>query len=284
MKFLKITLTILGLTFMATPITHAQNNMAAEFDVMSFNIRYGTAKDGDNHWKFRKNQLLQLLKVTSPAVIGLQEVLKFQLDEIMAMLPEYEMIGVSREGNWEDEFSAILYNAKEFSPKKTNTYWLSDTPEVPSKGWGNDIMRIVSWAELKHIASDKSFYFYNAHFDHISQVSREKGSGQLLNVIKKRDHAYPVVITGDFNAGEDNEAIKMLNKGGYADAFRVLHPNEALVGTFNGFTGVSDQDKIDFVFVGKNIEVKKSTIDRSNINGKYPSDHYPVTASIKLID
>ncbi|MBT5187752.1 MAG: endonuclease/exonuclease/phosphatase family protein [Kordiimonadaceae bacterium] len=284
MKFFKTSLAFVFLTIMATPMTHAQNNTSAQFDVMSFNIRYGTAKDGDNHWKYRKGQLLQLLKDKSPAVIGLQEVLKFQLDEIMETLPEYEMIGVSREGNWQDEFSAILYNADQFSPKKTNTYWLSDTPEVPSKGWGNDIMRIVSWAELKHIASDKSFYFYNAHFDHISQESREKGAEQLLNVIKERDHDYPVVITGDFNAGEDNQAIKILNRGGYTDAFRVLHPEETLVGTFNGFTGVSNQDKIDFVFIGKDIEVIKSTIDRSNINGKYPSDHYPVTATIKLKD
>lgn len=253
-----------------------------EIDIMSFNIRYGTANDGDNHWNFRKEQLLALLKSSSPDIIGLQEVLKFQLDEIMSSLPAYNMIGVSRKGNFKDEFSAILYKKSDFIPRKSNTYWLSDSPEVPSKGWGNEIMRIVTWAEFKHIKSDRSFYIYNAHFDHISQPSRERGAAQLINTIKARDHKYPVIITGDFNAGEDNPAIKNLKDNGFDDAFRMRNPTETTVGTFNGFKGINDGDKIDYVFVGEDLQVLDATIDRSNEDGKYPSDHYPVTAAVKL--
>ena len=198
-KIMKFMIQVLAMILMSFSTVNSQQT-AVELDVMSFNIRYGTAKDGDNHWKHRKDQLLELLSSSSPDIIGLQEVLKFQLDEIMDHLPDYAMIGVSREGNWQDEFSAILYKKSKFNPKKTNTYWLSDTPQTPSKGWGNDIMRIVSWAEFKHIKSDRSFYFYNAHFDHISQTSREKGAAQLIKIINNRDHDYPVIITGDFNA------------------------------------------------------------------------------------
>ncbi|MBT5074466.1 MAG: endonuclease/exonuclease/phosphatase family protein [Kordiimonadaceae bacterium] len=280
---MNFTAKLLAIMLLSFSMASAQDTNP-EIDVMSFNIRYGTAKDGDNHWKFRKDQLLELLKSSAPDIIGLQEVLKFQLDEIMTTLPAYAMIGVSREGNFEDEFSAILYKKSDFVARKTNTYWLSDTPEIPSKGWGNDIMRIVSWAEFKHIKSDKSFYHYNAHFDHISQLSREKGAEQLANIIKDRDLQYPVIITGDFNAGEDNQAIINLKDSGFDDAYRVLNPNESTVGTFNGFNGENDGDKIDYVFVGNGIQVLEATIDQSNIDGKYPSDHFPVTTKVKLLD
>lgn len=280
---MNLTLKLLAIILLTLSSAIAQDTNP-EIDVMSFNIRYGTANDGDNHWNLRSAQLLELLKSSSPDILGLQEVLKFQLDEIMATLPDYAMIGVSREGNWQDEFSAILYRSDTFSPKKTNTYWLSDTPEIPSKGWGNEIMRIVTWAEFKHIKSDRSFYIYNAHFDHRSQPSREKGVDQLVNIIKMRDHNYPVIITGDFNAGEDNRAIINLKNNGFDDAYRVLNPNETTVGTFNGFNGTNDGDKIDYVFVGQSLQVLEASIDRSNSDGKYPSDHYPVTAKVKLLD
>lgn len=262
----------------------AQTTASVTLDIMSFNIRYGTADDGDNSWQYRNAQLIELIRESSPDLIGFQEVLKFQLDELMAALPGYSMIGISREGNWEDEFSAIFYKKSILSPRKTNTYWLSDTPEKPSKGWGNDIMRIVTWAEFKHIQSDRSFYLFNAHFDHISQPSRLKGAKQLIDRITHRDHPHPVIITGDFNAGEDNEAINVIKSAGFTDAYRAKYPDETVVGTFNGFTGENEGDKIDYVFVNDHIEVLEATIDRSNINGRYPSDHYPVTAKIKLLN
>lgn len=258
------------------------NGLADEINVMSFNIRYGTADDGANSWKYRKDMLLGYLQRQDMDLIGLQEVLKFQLDEIMDALPGYEMIGVSRLGNFEDEFSAILYKKSRFIPKKTDTYWLSDTSGVPSNGWGNDIFRIVTWAEFKDVQDDKSFYLYNAHFDHRSQISREKGAEQLIEQINTRDHGYPVVITGDFNAGESNAAIRHILSNGIIDTFRVIHPNETIVGTFNGFTGDNSGEKIDHVFVGAGIDINDAKIDTFNINGKYPSDHYPVTANITL--
>ncbi len=261
-----------------------QKTPPATLDIMSFNIRYGTANDGENSWPYRNVQLIEMIRKSSPDLIGFQEVLKFQLDELMAALPDYAMIGVSREGNWEDEFSAIFYKKSILSPRKTNTYWLSDTPEMPSKGWGNEIMRIVTWAEFKHIPSNRLFYLFNAHFDHISQPSRLKGARQLINRVNDRDHPYPVIITGDFNAGEENEAIKGIKSAGFNDTYRKMHPNEAVVGTFNGFTGENEGEKIDYVFVNDHIEVLEANIDRSNINGRYPSDHYPVTTKIKLLN
>jgi len=241
---------LLAIMLLSLSMASAQDTKA-KIEVMSFNIRYDTAKYGDNHWNLRKAHLLQLLKSSLPDIIGHQEVLKFQLDEIMGILADYAMVGVSREGNWQDEFSAILYKKSDFIPRKTNTYWLSDTPEIPSKGWGNNIMRIITWAEFKHLKSAKSFYHYNAHFNHIFQVSRIKGAQQLIKIIKSRDHQYPVLITGDFNAGENNQAIITLENNGFGDAYRVLNPDETLVGTFNGFKGTNDGDKIDYVLSAK---------------------------------
>lgn len=256
----------------------------ANLSIMSFNIRYGTAYDGNDSWQYRKGHVFELLKQASPDIIGFQEVLKFQLDELQSALPEYAVIGISRKGNWEDEFSAIFYKKTILAPRKTNTYWLSDTPEVPSNGWGNDILRIVTWAEFKHLPSDQSFYLYNAHFDHISQISRLKGAQQLAGTIKKRDHPYPVIITGDFNAGEENPAIEVIKSAGFADTFRAKHPMAMNVGTFNEFKGINTGDKIDYVFTGDGIEVQNADIDRTNKNGVYPSDHYPVTAKVKLLN
>ncbi len=268
----------------STSASLAQTVMEPLVSVMSFNIRYGTANDGENHWNNRKAQVIEYLKSSDSDLIGLQEVLKFQLDEITDALPGYGFIGVSREGNWEDEFSAILYKKEEFIPRKTNTYWLSDTPERPSKGWGNDIMRIVTWAELKHIRSDRSLYLYNAHFDHRSQDSREKGALQLLNAITARDHKYPVIVTGDFNAGESNPAIETLKNGGLIDTFRKINTEAREVGTFNGFKGDNSGEKIDYVFADDTLDVIDAAIDRTNHQGKYPSDHYPVTAIVQVKD
>ncbi len=270
-------LSTLLISFMVYNGVLASKSSASKLKVMTFNIRYGTADDGDNKWENRKDIFFDVLKNQKADIIGLQEALKFQLDEIKARFPEYEQLGVGREdGKTKGEYSAILYLKKKFKADSTGYFWFSDTPEVPdSRSWGNNVTRICTWVLLKEISTGKSFYYYNLHIDHESQNSREKSAGLLL---KRIDGKKNVIITGDFNAGENNRAVKEIIEGGFEDSFRVLHPNEKDVNTYHAFKGTLTGDKIDYIFIRGTFKVNKAEIIRYNKEGKYPSDHFPVTA------
>ena len=256
---------------------------AAPLTVMTFNIRYGTANDGDNHWLKRREQLFALLRDQQPDVIGLQEALNGQIEEILQAVPGYAYVGVGRsDGRRAGEYAAILYRTARLHVRRSDTFWFSDTPGVvKSTSWGNQIERICTWAYFED-REGPAFYAYNVHLDHLSQPSRERSVALLLARIGARDPRAPVVVTGDFNAGEDNPAAVAM-RGSFHDSFRVLHPGATEVGTFNGFKpGQTAGDKIDFVFVEPGVEVLDAAIVRSSLDGRYPSDHFPVTARIRL--
>ena len=264
---------------------------ASEIDAMSFNIRYGSANDGVNKWSARKELVFDVIRNHSPDVVGLQEALRFQIDEIIAAVPGYIMIGKGRDGGEKGEYSAVLYKKNRFECAASGTFWLSDTPEIPSKTWGNTCIRICTWTRLSDRKSKKSFYFYNTHLDHQSQPSREKSARLIAQRIEARKHKDPFVLTGDFNVGEDNPVVMYL-KGKSAsddqmpllmmDTFRMLHPDETPVGTFNGFKGNVDGAKIDYIFVPPGVDVSNAQILRPPKGGRCPSDHFPVTAKLRF--
>jgi endonuclease/exonuclease/phosphatase family metal-dependent hydrolase len=267
--------------------------------VMSFNIRYGTANDGENHWTNRRDMLFKLLRTEDLDLIGLQEALRFQIDEILAAVPGYAVVGVGRDdGKAAGEMSAILYRTARFHVAESGTFWFSDTPEVPgSKSWGNRITRIASWARFVD-RDGSAFTHYNLHLDHESQPSREKSTTLLLQRITTRPVASePVIVTGDFNVGESNPALHVLvgpagpagtPAGGappppFIDTFRAVHRDEKEVGTFTSFVfGQTKGDKIDYVLVQPGTTVLDAAIVRTAEGRRYPSDHLPVTARIQL--
>ena len=256
---------------------------AAPLTVMSFNIRYGTANDGDNHWLKRRDQLFDLLREQHPDVVGLQEALHGQIEEILQAVPGYDYVGVGRsDGRRAGEYAAILFKSSRLRVRRSDTFWFSDTPGVvKSTSWGNQIERICTWAYVED-REGPSFYLYNVHLDHQSQPSREKSVALLLERIKARDPKAPAVVTGDFNAGEANPAAQAM-LAGFRDSFRVLHSDTTEAGTFNGFKlGQTGGEKIDFVFVEPGTEVLAAEIVRTSRDGRYPSDHFPVTARIRL--
>ena len=265
--------------------------MADEVDVMSFNIRYGTAGDGANKWDARKDLVSDVIRNNSPDVLGLQEALRFQIDEIRKSLPAYGEIGEGREGGELGEYSAVLYNRKRFDVDSFGTFWLSDTPDEPSKHWGNVCIRICTWVRLIDRKTKAGLYLYNTHLDHKSQPSRERSVRLISQRIRQRQHNDPFVLTGDFNAGEDNPAILYL-KGGdvvdkqipllMVDSFRLLHSKEKTVGTFNGFKGVTNGAKIDYIFVQPGVDVISAEILRPPSGKPCPSDHFPVTAKLRF--
>lgn len=266
----------------------AKGSDDAALRVMSFNVRYGTADDGDDSWPLRRDLVMRTIADFGPTVLGVQEALRFQLDEIADAFPGFGEVGVGRDDGAEaGEYAAILYDTGRLELLDSGTFWLSDTPEVvASTSWGNGITRIVTWARFRDMegADDgATFYVFNAHWDHESQPSRLRSAGLMLERIAGRDPLDPVLVTGDFNAGESNAAFRALLDGDdLRDTFRALHPEATATGTFNGFTGERSGDKIDAVLVSPDWMVTEATIVRSNDDGRYPSDHFPVTAVVRL--
>jgi endonuclease/exonuclease/phosphatase family metal-dependent hydrolase len=270
----------------------------AALRVMTFNIRYGTANDGPNHWSKRRELVFGVLRDHRPDVVGLQEALRFQIDEIRQALPEYGEIGVGRDdGKTAGEYSAILYRHGRLEVLEQGTFWLSATPEVPgSRSWGNSIPRICTWARLADKASGRRFYLYNTHLDHQSQPAREQGAELIARRMGQRTHSDPIILTGDMNSGEDNVVIRYLRGELKAvpskkepcatvpplvDTFRLLHPEALQVGTFNGFEGKRDGPKIDYILVSPQWKVLEASIIHDNTDRRYPSDHFPVMAVVQ---
>lgn len=252
--------------------------------VMSFNLRYGTANDGENSWIHRNHLVMKVFEERDADIVGVQEALQFQLDEIIALYPHYAVIGVGRvDAKTKGEYSAILYRSDRFIVDASGTFWLSDTPEtVASTSWGNSITRICTWTRLIDRESEDAVYVFNTHFDHQSQASREQSSRLIGQRIADRKHDDPVVLMGDFNAGESNPAITALTKTGLVHTYRAEFPDATEVGTFNRFNGDSSGEMIDHIFVSAQLEIRSADIDRLHESGRYPSDHYPVWATLNL--
>jgi endonuclease/exonuclease/phosphatase family metal-dependent hydrolase len=271
-----------------------------ELTLMCFNIRYDNPADGQDRWDQRTPLVIDTIREHDPDVVGLQEALQHQLQDLLEALPEYAHVGVGRDdGKSGGEYSAILYRKSRLMPASSGTFWLSDTPEAPgSKSWGNRVIRICTWTHLRDQQSGQSFWIYNTHLDHDSQNAREEGVKLIARRIAERQpkeqagSREPAFLMGDFNAGEENPAT-MYIKGrvqtgldpapiAMVDTFRALHPDEAEVGTFHRFRGTPGRDKIDYIFAEPDITVRSAEIIRKNDNGRYPSDHFPLIAKVVL--
>ncbi len=289
------TLTVFLSLMMATPST-AQD--ALDVRVMSFNIRYGTAKDGENHWQKRRDLVFELLRQEKCDVLALQEVLRFQMDELLAALPDYAAVGVGRDdGKAGGEHAAILYRKSRFEALENATFWLSETPEMPgSKSWGSAHTRICTWARLRSKASGKGFLVFNVHLDNKSRASRIH-SAQLIaeRIDAVSDGSDPVILAGDFNAAEDSQPMMFLRgevpavdssrllQAPWVDTFRARHPDTQPAGTFNGFVGDRDGAKIDYILTrSRRAYVREAYILDWQKRGRYPSDHFPVVAHLVL--
>lgn len=257
--------------------------------VMSFNLRYINSGDqGEKTWIARRDQVGQIIREDKADIIGLQEAFRQMLDDVKARVPGYEEIGVGREdGKAQGEYAAILVRKDRFNVLESGTFWLSDTPEIPNSAtWKNRVTRICTWAKLQEKDGNKVVYFYNTHLDHESQEAREKGVGLILDKVSALEPGTPVVITGDFNAAEANPAILKVKetKGGMVDTWREAHAHVPVSesGTMSLFTGALDTDKIDYIFVPAGARLIDSEIIRKNENGNYPSDHYPLRATVEF--
>jgi endonuclease/exonuclease/phosphatase family metal-dependent hydrolase len=260
------------------------------FRVMSFNVRNSNAPDGDNAWPKRIDLFFDTVTRFGPDVIGFQEVLAVQHDEIKRRLSGYEFSGVARDdGKRKGEWSLVGYRKERFAPVASGDFWLSETPTiVGSKSWDAALTRLCSWVRLREKATGQEFVFANTHFDHKGVIARQEASRVLSKQLSEIAKGVPAILVGDFNITEDNPAYAVLVRPdtpgaiAWIDAYRTLHsmraPDEA---SFHGFKGGATGSRIDFIFHTPHFVATASEVDRSNRDGRFPSDHYAVTAVLK---
>lgn len=269
------------------------DRQVGDFVVATFNIRYGTANDGDDHWNLRRDSCIQAILRLDGDIVGLQEALAFQIDEIRAALPGHTVVGAGRaDGRSAGEHCAIIVRDAAFEIVAHETFWFSDTPSVPgSRSFGNSIPRICTWATLRSRTCGTAIRVFNVHFDHQSQPSRERSAQQLISQIGRATEDMRVMVLGDFNAGPSNPAFRALVEAPVecavarplSDTWRISHPDDAEpAGTFHAFRGEPSGPRIDAVLVDQGWTVRAVAIDRRQVGGRWPSDHFPVVARLRI--
>ncbi len=251
--------------------------------VASFNLRYGTADDGPNRWELRREFALDVVAELDAHVLALQEALDFQLAELRARFPNYRQLGQHRGGGSKDEFSGLLVDVERLEVEAWGELWLSPTPHVlGSKGWDAALPRMAVWARLRDRVGDGRFVALGTHFDHRGGEARLESAKLLAAVAREQsgDFELPVVLMGDLNAGESSAPCEALREAGFVDSFRVLHPDAPQAGTFSAFRDERDGAKIDYVWVTASWRVLEAEIARPRRDGRCPSDHDPVVATL----
>lgn len=252
-----------------------------DLDVMSYNLRYGTALDGPNAWPFRSESAIAVIADRRPDVVGLQEVLSFQRAALTEALEDYEAFGVGRDADGGGEQCTVLYLRDRLRLLDGGTFWLSDEPARPgSKGWDASLPRICTWVVFE-AADGARFTVFNTHFDHRGPRARLESARLLARRVAQRSGSGPALVIGDLNAGEDSAPIGVLLSE-LLDTFRAVHPGARDVGTAHGFKGRTDGAKIDYVLATVGVEVLGAEIVRERPGGRLPSDHYPVTATVRM--
>ena len=258
-----------------------------EFKVVSFNIRYGTAKDGDNVWPRRRHLVLETIREAAPDLIGTQEAQWFQVKFLCDNLKDYAQISRSRRKDPSDERCAILYRKSRFTPLAMGHFMLSDQPLVHgSRSWGSALPRITTWVRLRDKQNGRVFLFANTHYDYRSEKARQESWTVLREQLTDCARGRPIVLAGDFNQDltslEDRPAEAVCARRlGLEDTWSAATATDRGTGTYHGFKGSETGGRIDGVFAHREFAVLSAAIDRWQKDNRYPSDHFPVEAVLQ---
>ena len=268
------------LIFIFAETLHAQ-----PLTFITYNIRYDNPDDGDDAWEVRKSWLANQIRFYEPDVLGIQEGLHQQVVYLHSELTQYDYTGVGRDdGKEKGEYSAIFYNKTKLDLLKSGTFWLSKTPEKPSKGWDANIVRICTYALFQNKNSKKIFFVFNTHFDHKGTEARKNSALLIIEKINQLNTLnYPVILMGDFNAQPDDEPVKIIKEKMKDTRDVSISPPFGPEGTANGFEFDKPVTKrIDYIFTKGKISVSKYAILSDAKNLHYPSDHLPVYSQITI--
>ncbi len=257
--------------------------------VMSFNIRLDVESDGENRWDARKEKVAALMNYYEPDFIGAQEVQHHQLQYLLSTLKNYRSAGVGRDdGKTGGEYSCILYNHRRVEPVRQSTFWLSATPDSVSRGWDAACHRVCTYGLFKIKSTGQLCWVFNTHFDHVGEVARASSARLIIERIQSlnRGYGYPVVLTGDFNAQPGDEPVKYI--ASYMTNCRQVSLQNPYgpADTWNAFRfDQQPEGCIDYIFIApaSKWKVHKFATITDSYNQKYPSDHFPVMATLELI-
>lgn len=274
MKYILALLTAFILTF----------GQAQSLKLMTYNIRLDIDSDGENNWSNRKEFFTSQMQFYEPDIFGIQEAKPNQAIDIASVLSQYNNIGIGRDGLGQGESSNIFYKKERFKVLQNNTFWLSETPDVISKGWDAAFNRVCTYALFKDLKTKKSFWVFNTHLDHMGDLARTNGIQLILSKIATLNtQKVPVFFMGDFNSKPNEDRIVSLKKV-MLDTREISEEKSfGPVGTFNGFKHNEPvTDCIDYIFISKNsnFKVKKFAVLSDSKDLKYPSDHLPVYVEI----
>lgn len=252
----------------------------------TYNIRLQTTADSGNLWVNRAPAVAALLKFHEFDVFGTQEGFRNQLIDIQRSLPGFDFYGAGRDdGKEKGESSAIFYRKERFNLLDKGDFWLSETPDQPSKGWdGKCCNRICSWVHLEDKKTGKRFYYFSAHYDHEGTTARLESSKLILQRMQAICGGAPAIFCGDLNCGQQTAPYLTITNSGYlSDSFRKANFPYSTNGTFNDFgKNITGSDIIDHIFITDHFIVSKWGILSDSYYGKYPSDHFPVMAELRF--
>ena len=254
--------------------------------VMSFNIRLDVKSDGENQWEKRKERVASLMNYYEADFIGAQEVQHHQLEFLQGKLESYGYIGVGRDdGKEAGEYSCIFYNKEKYEVVKQSTFWLSQTPDAVSMGWDAACNRVCTYGLFRMKQGKQLVWVFNTHFDHMGVTARIESARLIASRIASLtgSQPYPVILMGDFNSKPEDAPVQYLEKQFLNSRAISEQPAYGPSDTWNGF----EFDKtpagcIDHIFIGRNdkIKVKKFATITDSYERKYPSDHFPILATL----
>lgn len=283
-------LLVAGYSLLLPEVTTGQNQDTENpITVMSYNIRFDNPHDGPSAWPYRKDDVARMIGPEYQVdIAGLQEVLLHQLEDLTERLPYYGWAGVGRDdGHQKGEFSPILYRKDKFELIATNTFWLTENPEMPgSKSWDTSLTRIATWAKFREIRSGIEFFFFNTHFDHRGVQARVESAKLILEKIPEISEGLPFILTGDLNVNEQSEAYALIDQSSHVHDARYVSEteHEGPTASSNNWLELrrGDDSRIDYIFVGDSIRVLNHRISDRKFNDRFPADHLPVISDIVL--
>jgi endonuclease/exonuclease/phosphatase family metal-dependent hydrolase len=266
-------------------LSFVQDSLADSIKVMTFNIRYDN-RDDPNPWPDRKGEVASIINRAD--IIGLQEALKTQIDDLAERLPDHNWFGVGRDdGKQKGEYTCIFYRKDRFSLIDSDTFWLSEKPDIPgSMSWDTSLTRICTWGKFTDNQSKKTFMMFNTHFDHRGRQAREESAKLIAKKAKEIADGAPVILTGDFNSRIDSNAYKTLVESFFDTRYYTGKPFVGPFATYTNWKEVGEGSPIDYIFILKEnsqaLQPLSHTVIDEMFRGFFPSDHLPVMAEIEL--
>jgi endonuclease/exonuclease/phosphatase family metal-dependent hydrolase len=259
--------------------------------VMTFNLRFDNPRDGDHAWPHRREAAAGMIREHAPHLIGTQEGLAPQLDELLALLPGYAAFGSGRRGPRQDEHCRIFYRTDTLRLLDHGDFWLSEIPDLVgsiTESWGNTLPRMATWGVFEALKARRRLTFLNTHLDHGSPTARERAAGQLVRFLRRPEVTPPIILAGDLNAEPGSLPLQLLtgerpvddSRSPLRDASLLAGGGAANEPTYHNFTG-RGQERIDYLLVEPTLRAIRYEVLNAPVDGRWVSDHFPVIAALE---